>query len=346
MEDLKRHILEAGGPVLDHVHLPATAGGVFEKLTSPLGLTGAHRKRFSEDGRGLGREGRIDEQDAVHDISHVLRPGVALGGTHLSSAHADRTRELHGGSMSPSRAVALMRGSSGGGGGGGGGLGSSGGDRAGSRFTGSAAELSARLPGTPSYEAATGGASRRAARGGSGGTPGSELPRLVDIDSAELEKIFRAYCAFGSTASLAQEMDSARFAKLCRENGIMDGVLVTPAHVDLAFTKAIERARAAQKAAAAARPKAGARVVPTRTLSYRDFQQALAILAPMRFPDKVEQAVADGSEIVPALQAAVESIIHTGGPAFNNVQIPEVAAESVFAKLTDPTQYPRAAGGM
>ena len=328
VEDLKRQIVTAGGPLLDHVHLPSTSGSVFEKLTSPLSLTGSHKQRFSEDGRGMGREGRIDEQDAVHDIRSVLRPGVAQGGTLLASAHADRTRELHGGSLSPSRAVQLMR-SSGGAAAAAAAAGSSG-------FSGGAAEYSARLQGTPSYSAATGGASRRAAR--SGGTPSGDAPpppRLVEIESAELEKIFRAYCAFGATAAAAEEMDSARFAKLCRENGLQDGHLVTPAHVDLAFTVAIERARAAQKAAAAARVKA-ARVIPTRALSYRDFQQALAILAPMRHPDKVQPGAGDGSEIVPALQAAVEGIIHVGGPAFNNVQIPEVTATSVFGKLTDP----------
>ena len=329
MEDLKRAILEAGGPLLDHVHLPATSGGVFEKLTSPQSLTGSHKKRFSEDGRGMGREGRVDEQDAVHDIRSVLRPGVALGGTLLSSAHADRTREQHGGSLSPTKAVQQMR-SSGGLGGGGAGAGAGG-------YSGGAAEYSARLQGTPSYTAATGGASRRAARSAGGTTPGgseAQLPQ-VEIESAELEKIFRAYCAFGATAAMAEEMDSSRFAKLCRENSIMDGHLVTPAHVDLAFTRAIERARAAQKTVAAAKVKSGARVIPTRTLSYRVFQQALAILAPMRHPDKVEAGTTDGSEIVPALQATVESIIQTGGPAFNNVQIPEVDA-NVFGKLTDP----------
>ena len=330
VEDLKRQIVTAGGPLLDHVHLPSTSGSVFEKLTSPHSLTGSHKKRFSEDGRGMGREGRVDEQDAVHDIRSVLRPGVAQGGTLLASAHADRTRELHGGSLSPSRAVQLMRSS------GGAAAAAAASGSSGAGFSGGAAEYSAKLQGTPSYSAATGGASRRAARSGGGGTPSADAPpRLVEIESAELEKIFRAYCAFGATAAAAEEMDSARFAKLCRENGLQDGHLVTPAHVDLAFTVAIERARAAQKAAAAARVKA-VRVIPTRALSYRDFQQALAILAPMRHPDKVQPGAGDGSEIVPALQAAVEGIIQVGGPAFNNVQIPEVTATSVFGKLTDP----------
>jgi len=82
--------------------------------------------------------------------------------------------------------------------------------------------------------------------------------------------------------------------------------------------------------------------VPVRCLSYRDFQQALAILAPLRHPDKVEQGISDGTEIVPALQAVVEGIISCGGPAFNNVQLPQIEATSVFSKLTDPSLYPGA----
>jgi hypothetical protein len=164
----------------------------------------------------------------------------------------------------------------------------------------------------------------------------------VEIDSAELESIFRAYCAFGTTTSLTTEMDSARFAKLCRENDIMDGVCVTPAAVDLAFARAIERAKAAQKALASTKAKQGGRIIPVRCLSYRDFQQALAVLAPLRHPDKVDPGAGDGREIVPALQATVEGIITCGGPAFNNVQLPQINATSVFSKLTDPNLYPNA----
>ena len=338
VEDLKKQILAAGGPLLDHVHLPSTAETVFEKLTSPVSFTGSHKKRFSEDGRGKGREGRVDEQDAIHDIRTVLRPNVALGGTLLASAHADRTRELTGGSLSPAKAVQLNRGL-----GGSGGRGSSSfvGGGGGGGYSGNAAEYSAKLSEQPSYTAATGNASRRG--GGSATTPTSEL-RQVEIDSAELEKIFGAYCAFGSTSHLNKEMDGARFAKLCRENGIMDGHLVTPAHVDLAFAKAIERARVAQKTAAAARPKQSF-VRPVRCLAYKDFQQALALLAPMRHPDKVVAPTDDGSHIVPALQATVESIILTGGPAFNNVQLPQVEPHSVFGKLTDAGPLPATAKG-
>jgi len=204
-------------------------------------------------------------------------------------------------------------------------------------YSGAAAEYSSHLKETPTYTAATGDLPRSARR-----SAAAAEQRLVEIDSSELESVFRAYCAFGTTTSMSQEMDSARFAKLCRENAVLDGVRVTPASVDLAFTKAIERARAAQKAVAASKAKQGARIVPVRCLSYRDFQQALAILAPLRHPDKVEQGISDGTEIVPALQAVVEGIISCGGPAFNNVQLPQIEATSVFSKLTDPSLYPGA----
>ena len=270
----------------------------------------------------------------------------------LASAHADRTRELHGGSLSPLKAASLGQlgraavqlpqqppqvqqagdaaaanpaGSSSSSASGGGGA---------AGYTGNAAQLAAMLAQTPSYTAVVGqsSASRSAARAAAraASSAAGEAPPTVEIDSVELETIFHAYCAFGTTARLADEMDSARFAKLARENGITDGVGVTGAAVDLAFSKALDRARCEAVARNSASRKPGNTPRARRTLQYRDFQQALALLAPQRFPEL---------EMVAALQALVEGIIHSGGPAYNNVAVPKIGAASVFAKLTDTALY-------
>ncbi len=341
---LRDAIVRGGGPVLDRVHLPA-ATGVFEKLTSPSKFTGSHKNRFSEDGRGRGKEGRVDEGDALaSDAEWGLRAG-GRGGTLLSSAHADRTRMLFGGSLSPAKAAeagqlgraplvaapgaapgsgaAAPSSSSGGGGGA-------------AFFTGSAAQYTAMLSAAP-LPPGGGGGTATASRAADGRVRGAaaDAPPTVEIDSAELETIFHAYCAFGTTSRLAQEMDSARFAKLCRENGIVDDPPrkggVNAAAVDLAFSKALDRARAEERLRNAKSPKPVSErwVKPRRTLRYKDFQQALALLGPLRYPE---------TEMVAALQALVEGIIHTGGPGFNRVALPNVSP--IFAKLTDESQYP------
>jgi hypothetical protein len=134
-------------------------------------------------------------------------------------------------------------------------------------------------------------------------------PPKVVIESAELEAIFASYCAFGTTAKLVRELDNARFAKLCRETGLVDGRQCKAADADLAFAKV----RAASSAEAG---------VSRRTLAFDDFCQALAIIAPLRFP---------GDDVLASLQAAVEQIIVAGGPAVLTSSIAPAAA--VFDRL-------------
>jgi hypothetical protein len=300
----------AGGPLLDQVHLPR-ADGVFDKLTSPASYTGSHRERFSEDGRGRGLDGRT-QVSAVADISSELRASMQRGGSTLASAHADRSRELYGGSVSPSKigghpnrsvaAAAAHDQTSRSGGTDGGGV---------SGFSGKAAHLHSMLSAQPTYSSAMGDGDAHVARARSGGARSAAVGKSrVMVTSKELEAVFSAYCVFGQTSRATRELDSARFAKLCRENDIVDGRSVTPATVDLAFSKA----------------KQGKK----RTLSYSDFQQALAILAPQRLPDL---------DIVTALQTLVEKIIASGGPSVSGVSIPNIAPTSIFAKLTDDSLY-------
>lgn len=235
------------------------------------------------------------------------------------SAHADRSRLMHGGSISPKKAGpgiteswhmhaneaaaaaaannnSQVEGSS----------------QQQPGFSGKASQLQSILATTPSYSNAMGEsdvAVLRVRNGHTSRATAAACPRVI-ISSIELESVFHAYCAFGTTTRLPNELDSARFAKMCRENGIIDGRSVTGPAVDLAFSKAKQ-------------PK-------KRTLSYSDFQQALAILAPQRLPEL---------DIVTALQTLVEKIIASGGPSVSGVSVPDIAPTSIFAKLTDGSLY-------
>jgi len=137
-------------------------------------------------------------------------------------------------------------------------------------------------------------------------------PKVI-IESPELESIFLAYCAFGTTTKLVEELDSARFMKLCRETGICDGKVITPAIVDVTFAKV--------KAASGGggENKAQSR----RTISYETFCQALAMLAPMRHPNK---------EMATGLQYDVEQIIAAGGPSVVSSSIEKI--QGVYERLT------------
>ena len=177
------------------------------------------------------------------------------------------------------------------------------------------------------------GSGERGAGGGGGGGGGAVVsgsglsgglnaggrlqPPKVAIESTELENVFLAYCAFGTTVRMVEELDSSRFMKFCRETHLIDGRGVTPATVDLVFAKAKAAASAADGGSAASRGK--------RTIGYGDFCQALAALALLRHP---------GSELLPALQAVVETAILAGGPAVSTVSLMP-ATGSVHERLAD-----------
>ncbi len=76
------------------------------------------------------------------------------------------------------------------------------------------------------------------------------------IESTELQAVFMAYSAFGTTSKMMEELDSARFAKLCREAGIIQG-RISPAFIDVTFATVKQQKK--------------------RSISYAEFQQALAV---------------------------------------------------------------------
>jgi hypothetical protein len=361
-----------GGPQLDAVHLPETSHTVFQKLTDASLYTSSHKLRFDADGRGRGKDGRdrvtvgrgtVDLYSGgnVVDLSSIVRPGFR-GATHMSNFARTSSAALSAASVvvSPGAAAAAASFAAANGGAEGGastssplaGRGQWG--SPGARRVQSAApervspshsqdSADARPPtaAMPQWRMRTEGAgagsagspSGQAPGGGSDGGGGAVVsgsglsgglnaggrlqPPKVAIESTELENVFLAYCAFGTTVRMVEELDSSRFMKFCRETHLIDGRGVTPATVDLVFAKAKAAASAADGGSAASRGK--------RTIGYGDFCQALAALALLRHP---------GSELLPALQAVVETAILAGGPAVSTVSLLP-ATGSVHERLAD-----------
>lgn len=93
------------------------------------------------------------------------------------------------------------------------------------------------------------------------------LPRIVDCFLIRLQ------------------LDNAKFAKLCRESGVIDK-RVTPASVDITFSKVKSKTK--------------------RVIGYDEFLAALRSLAHEKYPADEPHAAAD---------KLVEHIVSAGGPA-------------------------------
>jgi len=107
---------------------------------------------------------------------------------------------------------------------------------------------------------------------------------------------------------MLDELDSGKFAKLCRECGIIDGKIVPSAMADVAFAKVKQKGR--------------------RTITYVEFQQALAVLAPVRYAN---------TDVYQALQSIVETIIRSGGPVCTTAAVP--VQTDVIERLTSTKNY-------
>lgn len=293
------------------------------KLTDHSLYTGAHKERFdAETGTGKGLAGRdavavgsgtghvkYHTGAAVTDLSQITRDGMR-GGTTLEEAHVARV----GAAAAPIRP-------------------STAGARAAPVVMAAAAAASAApapvgyslappsavpaAPATARYAAvappaaaaatyAPAAAAPAVAIGGAGGAP-----RATDFrpEAADLYAIFMAYCAFGATSSLPEEMDNARFAKLCRECGLVDGRRVTPASVDIAFSSVKDRGK--------------------RTIRFEQFIGALAAIGKARAP---------GTEPAVAVQAVVDAVISAGGPALVGTAGTDTSS-GIYARLTDHRGY-------
>ena len=117
------------------------------------------------------------------------------------------------------------------------------------------------------------------------------------------------------------QLDSARFAKLCRGAGIVEGAgaaaaaapasvrQLPPASVEVAFSKAKSKGR--------------------RTLTYEQFLFALQLLGLELFPEE---------EPLSAAQHIIEIVVASGGPVTNST-VEVATGDGVWAKLTDTSQY-------
>lgn len=124
-----------------------------------------------------------------------------------------------------------------------------------------------------------------------------------------LEEVFTSYAAFGAGKGGATTLENAKFAKLCRESGIITGKL-TPASIDMAFTKA--------------------KAVGGRTIDFGGFTAALHTLA--------AEIAGKGVDSSAAFAALCEKIIAHGGPSVAGATTTATGG-GIFSKLTDASKY-------
>ena len=342
-------VLALPGPALTGVAPapPSTSTGIFQKLTDASLYTGTHRLRFDGEGRGLGLAGRdaiphgagthpapAPPGAPIHDLSQLLRPGMARGGTQLSSPPRASARRRP--PQSPPRGGAGAAASH-----------SPRGTPSSSHFASDGARRRADAPASGSPRVDSGGASRLSATprlrlatslqlmaaGGEGG------PLDAGGDLSSLGAVFQAYAVFGGSASGARgdELSSTAFAKLCREAGVVGAGgggagCVPPSSVDVAYAKA--------------------RGPHRRTLDYDGFLFALQLLALEVYP--AQAASGDPADALAVTARLAQRMVAAGGPALNlsRSSASVVAAQAmaatggdapphydVFTKLTDHRFY-------
>ena len=115
---------------------------------------------------------------------------------------------------------------------------------------------------------------------------------------ASLEEVFAQFCSFGS-AKTATELDNAKWAKLCKDSGLVDK-LFSKADVDLTFSKVVQKGK--------------------RKMAYPEFVEALRLVAAKK--GCTEQ------EVGGAVAAAAPSSSGT-----------QADGDAVLAHFTDSSQY-------
>lgn len=113
------------------------------------------------------------------------------------------------------------------------------------------------------------------------------------------------YCEFGGSLGL-REMDSAKFAKVMRDCGLVDRRL-NPADVDLIFTMSKTKG--------------------LRRLQFEQFVDALHRVASKKYPDLSSAA---------SFERLEDAILSSGAPALSGTV---AVADGVFSKLTDASLY-------
>lgn len=124
---------------------------------------------------------------------------------------------------------------------------------------------------------------------------------------ADVETAFQKFAVHGDTKATGKEMNNKNFAKLCKDCRVTDGKNVTTTDVDIVFSKV--KAKTA------------------RVITFEQFKQALAELAPKRFKGKSQEE---------ALQQ-MYSLIAGKEPA--NVGVTKTAKAGAVDRLTDTSKY-------
>ncbi|XP_034044735.1 tubulin polymerization-promoting protein family member 2 [Thalassophryne amazonica] len=127
------------------------------------------------------------------------------------------------------------------------------------------------------------------------------------VSIGDVETSFQKFAAHGDTKASKKEMNGKNFAKLCKDCHIIDGKNVTTTDVDIIFSKV--KAKSA------------------RVITFEQFNQALAELAPKRFKGKNQEE---------ALQQ-LHGLIIGKEPA--NIGVTKVAKTAAVDRLTDTTKY-------
>jgi hypothetical protein len=141
---------------------------------------------------------------------------------------------------------------------------------------------------------------------------------------SDLENAFNAFCAFGSARGKASNsdltapantMDNQRFAKFCKDCGIVKGD-VTTTDVDIIFNKVGKVNQVKQKTA--------------RRINFDEFNQGMGLLAEIRYKNM------DKSE---AKQKLVADALKSGGVPKLEPGSTAVVNNDITKRLTDTNQY-------
>ncbi|XP_038662757.1 tubulin polymerization-promoting protein family member 3-like [Scyliorhinus canicula] len=128
---------------------------------------------------------------------------------------------------------------------------------------------------------------------------------LVNMET--LQESFKKFAAYGDTKATGNEMTGKNWSKLCKDCKIIDGKAVTSTDVDIVFSKV--KAKTA------------------RVITFAEFKNALAELAPKRFKGKSKEE---------AIEAAYK-LIAGKDPA--SVGVTKVTKAGAVDRLTDATKY-------
>ncbi|MBN3312125.1 TPPP3 protein, partial [Atractosteus spatula] len=123
---------------------------------------------------------------------------------------------------------------------------------------------------------------------------------------AEVESTFKKFAVHGDAKATGNEMTGKNFVKLCKDCQVIDGKTVTSTDADIVFSKVKSK---------------------SRVITFEQFTQALAELAPKRFKGKSQEE---------ALQEMYKLIV---GKEPANVGVTKTAKTGALDRLTDTSKF-------